>query len=178
MRFPSRILLGSLFLIATVTMVGCSSEAPEQRFAVPKSLCGVIVPTDALSQLLPVSGERLTVERDGSLDDGSALCDVRVDDDMVLQVSGERIDAGDSARHILRSRLSVQEQKSAQGNAIAYADHAAVSLIKCRGAYVEEDISTLVKVLKPARPNEAAMEKLIRGYTASLKKQQPCKRAS
>ncbi|MEU0254679.1 hypothetical protein ABZ299_19685 [Streptomyces sp. NPDC006184] len=39
-------------------------------------------------------------------------------------------------------------------------------------------ISTLVKVLKPARHDEAAMEKLVRGYTVPLKKQRPCKTAS
>ncbi|MFF2203935.1 hypothetical protein [Streptomyces sp. NPDC058145] len=177
MRSSSHVSLGSLILVA-VTMVGCTSETHEQEFTVPKTLCGVSVPTHALAQLLPESGERLTVERRGSLDDGSALCGVKVDEDTVLQVSGERIDAGDSARHILRSRLSIPEQKSAEGDSIAYADHAAVSLIKCRGADVQEDVSTLVKVLKPARPDESSMKELIQGYTASLKKQQVCKRAS
>ncbi|MEW2255897.1 hypothetical protein [Streptomyces sp. NPDC047869] len=178
MRSSSHVPLGGLLLIAAVTVVGCVSEAPEQGFAVPETLCGVSVPTHALARLLPESGERLTVERRGSLDDGSALCGVKVDEDTVLQVSGERIDAGDSARRILRSRLAVQEQKSAEGNTIAYADHAAVSLIKCTGADVQEDVSTLVKVLKPARPNESAMKELIQGYTASLNKQQVCERAS
>jgi hypothetical protein len=54
-----------------------------------------------------------------------------------------------------------------------------VSLIECRGAGIEkEDISTLVRVLKPARPDESAMKSLISGYTAALKKQQPCKQGS
>ncbi|MFF8951521.1 hypothetical protein ACF09I_22400 [Streptomyces sp. NPDC014940] len=168
----------SLLCVAAVMVVGCTAQEPDRRFTVPKALCGVTVPTDALSQLLPASGERLTVEHDGSLDDGSAVCGVRVDEDTVLQVSGERINAGDSARHILRSRLMIQEQKSIEGNSIAYADQAAVSLIKCRGADVQEDISTFVKVLKPGRPKELAMKMLIQGYTASLKRQQPCERAS
>ncbi|MGW5371707.1 hypothetical protein ACWER6_35785 [Streptomyces sp. NPDC004009] len=118
------------------------------------------------------------MEHDGSLDDGSLVCGVQVDGDRVLSVSGERIVAGDSARHILRSRLMIQEQKSVEGNSIAYADQAAVSLIKCRGADVREDISIFVKVLKPARPDELAMKMLIQGYTASLKRQQPCERVS
>ncbi|MFJ7151847.1 hypothetical protein ACIQVT_27280 [Streptomyces sp. NPDC100445] len=145
----------------------------------PEALCGVSVPSDALGAVLPDSGERVTVKRTGSLEDGSALCEVAVDTDTVLVISGERIDAGSSARDILRSRLSVREQKAADGGAVAYTDRSAVSLIRCRGAAVEEeDISTLVKLLKPARHDEAAMEKLIRGYTASLKKQHPCKAAS
>ncbi|MEU0337392.1 hypothetical protein [Streptomyces sp. NPDC006193] len=137
------------------------------------------VPNDALSDLLPASGERLTVKRTGDLSDGSALCDVTVDKHKVLVVSGERVEAGDSARNILRSRLSIPDQKSAADNSIAYADEAAVSLIQCRGAdVVEEDISTFVKVLEPARRDERAMSTLIQGYTAALKRQRPCKDAS
>lgn len=167
-----------LLCVAAVTVVGCTAQEPRQRFTAPTALCGVTVPTGALSQLLPASGERLTVEHDGTLDDGSLVCSVQVDGYRVLTVSGERIVAGDSARHILRSRLLIQEQKSIGGNSIAYADQAAVSLIKCRGADVQEDISTFIKVLKPGRPKELAMKMLIQGYTASLKRQQPCERAS
>ncbi|MFE5401603.1 hypothetical protein ACFQ9Z_09380 [Streptomyces sp. NPDC056580] len=163
-----------LLCVAAVTVVGCTAQEPDHRFIVPKALCGVTVPTDALSQLLPASGERLTVEHTGSLDDGSAVCGVEVDEATVLQVSGERIDPGDSARHILRSRLMMQPEKSAQDGSIAYAESAAVSLIKCRGAHAEEDISTLIKVLEPGRPDEPAMKDLILGYTASLKGQRPC----
>ncbi|WP_240468098.1 hypothetical protein [Streptomyces dangxiongensis] len=145
----------------------------------PKALCGVSVPSDALSDLLPDSGERVTVRRTGSLDDGSTVCEVEVDADTVLVISGERIDAGSSAHDILSSRLSVREQKAADGGSVAYTDQSAVSLVRCRGAAVrEEDISTLVKVLKPARRDEAAMKKFIRRYTASLKEQRPCKAAS
>ncbi|MET8803943.1 hypothetical protein [Streptomyces sp. NPDC004546] len=137
------------------------------------------VPSKALSQLLPSSGKRLAVERTGSLDEGSGLCTVKVDGATVLEVSGERIDSGDSARNILRSRLSIQDPKSAENNAIAYADHAAASLIKCRGTDVEEeDISTLIKTLKPAHADEPAMKQLIQGYTNSLKAQSPCKERS
>ncbi|MEU6510637.1 hypothetical protein [Streptomyces sp. NPDC046942] len=162
--------------VVVLTAVGCSSEKPKQEFTVPKALCGVSVPDDALSRLLPASGKRLALERNGSLDDGSEVCILTVDGDTVLDVSGERITAGDSAQNILRSRLSIQDQKSADSNSIAYADNAAVSLIKCRGTNVEEeDISILIKVLKPARPDESAMEELIQGYTASLKEKRPCK---
>ncbi|WP_051790544.1 hypothetical protein [Streptomyces sp. NRRL S-1022] len=107
------------------------------------------------------------------------MCTVKVDGDTVLDVSGERIDAGDSARNILNGRLSIQEQKSAANGSIAYADHAAVSLIACRGAgSPDEDISTLVKVLTPGRANEAAMKELIQGCTRSLEEQDPCKSRS
>ncbi|MEV7691326.1 hypothetical protein ACFW1F_28280 [Streptomyces bungoensis] len=176
--FVSYICRGASLLVVAAVGVGCSSDTPAREFTVPKALCGQFVPARALSDLLPASGKRLTVRRVGDLDDGSALCEVTVDGDTVLDVSSERIDAGDSARHILRRRLSVQEQKSAEGGSIAYTDRAAVSLIKCRGSRVEEDVSTLIKVLEPARPDESAMKKLAQGYAASLKAEHPCRVAS
>ncbi|MER6976381.1 hypothetical protein [Streptomyces carpinensis] len=166
-------------LAVVATAVGCSSGEPKRDFAVPKNLCGVSAPTEALSRLLPPSGKNLKVEHVGEPGAGSELCNVSVDDTMVLVVSRERIDTGDSAQHILVSRLHVSQQKAADNGSIAYTDHAAVSMIKCRGAGVEvEDISTFVKVLKPARPNEAAMKRLITDYTSAYKKQQPCKAGS
>jgi hypothetical protein len=179
LRYAPHALRGASLLVAALTAVGCSSGGPKQEFTVPNVLCGVSVPSKALSQLLPSSGKRLAVERTGSLDEGSALCTVKVDGATVLEVSGERIDSGDSARNILRSRLSIQDPRSAENNAIAYADHAAASLIKCRGTGVEEeDISTLIKTLKPAHADEPAMKQLIQGYTNSLKAQSPCKEKS
>ena len=178
MRHNPYILRGVSFLVAATAAVGCSAEKPGREFTVPKSLCGVSVPVEALSQLLPAAGKHLTTAAEGSTDD-VLLCTVSVDDVEVLTLSRERIDAGDSARHILFTQLRITQPKFAEGSTIAYADHAAVSLLKCRGAGVEEeDISTLVKVLKPARPDESAMKSLISSYTATIKKQGPCKRNS
>lgn len=178
MRHKAYILRGFSIVVAAVTAAGCSADEPSREFTVPKALCGVSVPTDALSRLLPASGKHLTTEAEGSTDD-VLLCTVSVDDVMVLTLSRERIDAGDSARHILFTQLRIARPKFAEGSTIAYADHAAVSLLKCRGAgVVEEDISTLVNVLKPARPDESAMKSLISSYTAAVKKEGPCKQSS
>ena len=170
------VLRGVSLLVAAVAVAGCSSSGPKQEFTVPRSLCGVSVPTGALSRLLPTSGKELAAQQTNDLDDdGHALCVVKVDGVMVLAVSGERITVGDSARGILLDQLSVSQQKYAANGSIAYTDWAAVSLTKCRGADVEEeDISVLIKVLKPARHDESAMKELISGYTSSLEKQQPC----
>ncbi|MFJ5310243.1 hypothetical protein [Streptomyces sp. NPDC088350] len=178
MRHKTYILRGVSTVVAAVAAAGCSADKPSREFTVPKALCGVSVPVDALSQLLPASGKKLTTEAEGSTDD-VLLCTVHVDDVMVLALSRERIVAGDSARHILYTQLRITQPKFTEGTSIAYADHAAVSLLKCRGADVQkEDISTLINVLKPARPNESAMKSLITDYTAKVKKQGPCKKRS
>lgn len=175
LKIRSCVLRGvSAFAVAAVA-VGCSSGEAKREFAVPKSLCGVSVPTDALSRLLPASGKKLDVQREGNIDEGNELCELSVDDTPVLMVSRERIDTGDSAQHILISRARVSQQKTADNGAIAYADRTAVSMIKCRGAGIEvEDISTFIQVLKPARSDEAAMKTLITDYTTAYKRQHPC----
>ncbi|MGP4087045.1 hypothetical protein [Streptomyces sp. KR55] len=119
------------------------------------------------------------MDSEGNLADGSVLCKVNVDGhDMILTLNSERIDTGDSARNILRSRLSIGQSKPAKGGGIAYSDGAAVSLVKCRGAgVVTEDISTLIRVLEPGREDETAMKNLISGYTTALEKSQPCTKA-
>ncbi|MFF9627152.1 hypothetical protein [Streptomyces griseosporeus] len=166
--------VGAALLLAAAAG-GCSSGGPEREFAVPKALCGVSVPAEALARLLPASGKQLSAERTDGSAQGTGLCEVSVDGDVVLIVSKERITVGRSAQSILNQRLHVLDQKSAEGGSVAYVDHAAVSLVKCRGADVEEeDISTLIQTLKPGRKDEAAMKDLITGYTTSLKKQQPC----
>ncbi|MEV0736257.1 hypothetical protein AB0I51_09845 [Streptomyces sp. NPDC050549] len=165
-----------LAAVTAVATAGCSADNPSREFTVPKALCGVSVPVDALSRLLPASGKKLTTEAEGSTDD-VLLCKVSVNDVRVLTLSRERIVAGDSARHILYTQLRITQPKFTEGTSIAYTDDAAVSLLKCRGADVEkEDISTLVKVLKPARSDESAMKSLISDYTAKVKKQGPCKK--
>ncbi|WP_018544863.1 hypothetical protein [Streptomyces sp. LaPpAH-108] len=162
-------------LLATVGASGCSSDEAKQEFTVPTSLCGVSVPPKALSRLLPADGSHITFRQDGSVEKGWTLCGVEVDGHAVLNVSQEWIDAGDTARNILRHQLVISDQKSADGGSVAYADRGAASLLKCRGTGVEkEDVSTVVELLKPGRADETAMGELIREYTKSLKARNPC----
>ncbi|WP_308036465.1 hypothetical protein [Streptomyces sennicomposti] len=173
-------LRGAAYLaVVAGALVGCSADEPGHEFAVPKVVCEVPVPADALSALLPASGRRIAVPEHAFNVDGEGLCKVSVDDDVVLRVTRERIDVGDSAYFILHRRGSIQDPKSTRDRSVAYADRAAASLIKCRGAGVDkEDISIFVDVLKPGRPDEDAMKSLITGYTGAYQKQQPCRPGS
>ncbi|MGW4198998.1 hypothetical protein [Streptomyces sp. NPDC005004] len=100
---------------------------------------------------------------------------MRVDEKTVMEISQEWIVAGDTARNILGHRLTIWRQKSADGGSVVYAAQGGASLVVCRGEDVQkEDVSTLIDVLKPGRPDEAAMGRLVRGYTKSMKAQNPC----
>ncbi|MFC4612287.1 hypothetical protein ACFO9E_31725 [Streptomyces maoxianensis] len=156
-----------------VAAAGCS-DAPEREYTVPKSLCGITVPEESLSPLLP-PGKNVTSEEDTPVPDAITTCKLTVDGDQVLSVERERREAGASARDIAVNQVSVQQPKSAANRAIAYADWAAVSVISCREeGNAEEDISTVIKVLKPGKPDESAMKDLITEYTSALKTQDAC----
>ncbi|WP_343245654.1 hypothetical protein [Streptomyces sp. SID4985] len=174
-KSSSYALSAGALLLAMVGASGCSSGEAKQDFAVPASLCGVSVPSTALSRVLPANGERVAVKQVGAKEDGSYLCEVAVDKRTVLVVTQEWITPGWSARHILIHELKIWDQKEAEGGSEVYAGGGAASLVECRGAGVEkEDVSTLVQVLKPGREDEGAMGQLIQGYTKSLGAGKPC----
>ncbi|MFJ6540999.1 hypothetical protein ACIQMP_10150 [Streptomyces sp. NPDC091385] len=165
--------VGALLLAMVGT--GCSSEGAKREFTVPKALCGVSVPSRALSRLLPSDGTRISVLKDGGSEKGWTLCQVKVDEKTVMEVSQEWIVAGDTARNILGHRLTIWQQKSADVGSVVYAAQGGASLVRCRGKGVQkEDVSTLIDVLKPGRPDEAAMGQLVRGYTKSIEEKNPC----
>nr|WP_237525443.1 hypothetical protein [Streptomyces sp. SID4985] len=162
--------------MAVVGASGCSSDEATQEFAAPKSLCGVSVPSAALSRLLPADGARVSVQQDGTWEDGSFLCKVTVDKNVVLIVNQMWVTAGYSARHVLIHEMKIWDQQSADGGAVVYADRGGASVVKCQAAGVKKyDVGTLVKVLKPGRQDEKAMGQLMRGYTLSLKARNPCR---
>ncbi|MYQ45499.1 hypothetical protein GTW40_10575 [Streptomyces sp. SID4985] len=174
MRSSYALGVGAL-LLAVLGSGGCSSAEAKQEFTVPTSLCGVSVPSEALSRLLPASGKRVSVQQQGAWDKESPLCEVTVDKHIVLVVSTEWVTAGWSAQHVLVERLGLWQQKSADGGAVVYSDRAAASVVKCQDAGVKKfDVSTFIKVLEPGRRDEKAMGQLMRGYNNSLKPQSLC----
>lgn len=133
---------------AIAAAAGCSDD-PKREYAVPKSLCGVTVPENSLSPLLP-PGKDLTAEQDTPAPGAIMTCKLTMDGDQVLSVERERREAGASARDIAVNQISVQQPKSAANRTIAYADWAAVSVISCREeGNAGEDISTVINILKP-----------------------------
>ncbi|WP_018544862.1 hypothetical protein [Streptomyces sp. LaPpAH-108] len=177
---PSSYALGiGTLLLTALASSGCSPNEAKQDFTVPASLCGVSVPSAALSRLLPADGTQVSVQQDGTWDKDSPLCNVTVDKRLVLVVSTEWVRAGDSARSVLGKRLAVWQQKSADGGAVVYSDRGAASVVKCQDAGVKKfDVGTFIKVLEPGRRDEQAMGQLIRGYTRSVTPQRLCRPTS
>jgi hypothetical protein len=90
LRGKTYALRGVSLVVAALVAAGCTSEEKGQEFTVPKALCGVSVPSDALSSLLPASGKDLTVDKAEPTSEGTGLCNVIVDGDEVLVVDTER----------------------------------------------------------------------------------------
>ncbi|MFF1453448.1 hypothetical protein ACFVYF_35725 [Streptomyces sp. NPDC058274] len=161
------------------TVAGCTSEEPKREFSVPKALCGVAVPANALSRLLPATGQHLTSDHATPVSDAVTTCEVTVDGNMVLSVQRDVIDAGKSAWRVASYDHAIGHAKTGEGGTIAYVDRAAVSVVQCQEKGAEDEaVSTYIRTLKPGRQDESAMKTLISGYTAALKKEQPCRKGS
>jgi hypothetical protein len=171
-----RTTFGACLLVAAVAtaVVSCSSDEPKREFDVPKALCGVSVPAEALAALLPAAGEQIAVK-----EESRAGCAVTVDEDVVLRVERQRIDAGRSAWTIASYDHGIGHVKTADGDAVAYVARAAVSVVTCRTPGDEgRAVSTYIRTLKPGRQDEAAMKELISGYTDAFAQQQPCRQVT
>ncbi|MFD8421837.1 hypothetical protein [Streptomyces sp. NPDC059466] len=167
-----------LSVVAVMIVVAGCSEEQKREYTLPKSLCGVPAPTQALSRLLP-AGKRLSLDEATPVADAITTCKATVDGALVLSLEREIREAGASARDIAVNQLGVKQPVSAERNSVAYADWAAVSVVECRGGgAADKDISVAVKVLKPGHRDESAMKELILEYTSAFKKQQPCRDAS
>ncbi|MEU3859887.1 hypothetical protein AB0F03_21385 [Streptomyces sp. NPDC028722] len=164
-----------LAVVALSASAGCSSDDQKRDFAIPKELCGVAVQAGPLTRLLPASGKRLDVEKVAPSAESHATCDVTVDGNVVLTVEEEHIKSGRSAWIIASYDHGIGHVKSSDGGSIAYVGRAAVSVVPCTGKGIrKEAVSTYIRLLKPGRQDDSSMRQLIRAYTESLKKLQPC----
>lgn len=164
----------ALAVVVVAGAAGCSSDEAKREFSVPKELCGVSVPTEPLSRLLPATGKRLDVG-----EGASSACEVTVDRKTVLSVERQRVDAGRSAWNIASYDRRIGHAKTADDDTVAYVGRAAVSVVKCRTKGDEDKaVSTYLRTLEPGREDESAMKDLMSGYTDAFEKQQPCKQVT
>ncbi|MFQ6146636.1 hypothetical protein ACLMNJ_26780 [Streptomyces seoulensis] len=170
--------VGGAWLLAAAVMgasAGCSSSEPKRGYAVPKTLCGVSVPTDALSRLLPPSGDHLTVKDEATVADAVTGCDVSVDGDVVLSIEKERIDAGRSAWNIAAYDRRLVAAEQADGGKVAYAGRQGVTVVSCREKdNQDEEVSVYVRTLKPGRQDESALRDFLTRYRDAFGAQRPC----
>ncbi|MCK1821318.1 hypothetical protein MTQ10_17245 [Streptomyces sp. XM83C] len=176
MRIKTLLANGAALLLAAPVLAGCSSDEPKREFTVPKALCGVAVPTDALDRVLPASGKKLSTEFEGP--GGAELCTVSVDGQTVLDIAIEHIPADHmSPAGVLTDRLRGFGGESAEDGTIAYRPYAAASVVKCRAADVQkEDITLFVQVTKPGREEASAMRDFMSGYRSAYEKKKPCQK--
>lgn len=162
--------LAALGLLAA----GCSDD-PQRGFALPNQLCGVTVPSGALSKLLPASGDELRVSGRAPGEAEAGSCEVSVDGDTVLTLKRETAAAGRSAWNILSYDHGAGQAEKADGDKVAYTAGAAVSLVRCTSGGREDDaLGTYVTTADPGRKDAAAMKELVTGYTAALEKLDVC----
>ncbi|MEV4971298.1 hypothetical protein [Streptomyces scopuliridis] len=157
---------------------GCSgggSDGGTVGYSVPKSLCGVTVDPKLLEPFLP-AGKQLAVKEDEPVADAITTCELSIDDAVVVSIERERREPGASPRDIAVNQLNVGNPEESSTGGYVYSDRIAVSVVRCDSPRaVAEDLSSIVKVLKPGIADKSAMKSFIASYTTAYKKQQPCR---
>ncbi|WP_405635069.1 hypothetical protein OHB53_16120 [Streptomyces sp. NBC_00056] len=83
--------MGVAALLAMFTAAACTGS-PGRDYAVPQAACGVQVGSKLLSPLLP-DGKKLT-QRDYNFGPTQPRCELKVDGNLVIHVSGDVVPAG------------------------------------------------------------------------------------
>lgn len=156
------------------SLTGCNDGATRE-YSIPKSLCGVAVDPNLLEPFLP-AGKQRAIKEGEPVADAIVTCELSVDDAVVFSIEQERREPGASPRDIAVNQLNVRDLSESPAEEYVYSDRVAVSVVHCESPQaVEEDLSVIIKVLKPGIANKSALGKFIASYSRAYKKQQPCR---
>ncbi|MFF7811345.1 hypothetical protein ACFZCF_05425 [Streptomyces sp. NPDC007945] len=172
-------------IVAAVALVllasGCSPAKEEKRaFEVPDSLCGTPVPAELLSLVLPAGGARVAAEREDK--HGAQYCTVSVDGTSALHAEWSWWGKGKRTTQVAASMRGVKlDEHVSEDGTYTYAAEGGVSRVTCSEPRIptrkdEMELYAQIYIANDARPDEAAMEKLIQAYAKSVSASPECVR--
>ncbi|MFF9201221.1 hypothetical protein ACF1AE_05240 [Streptomyces sp. NPDC014986] len=103
-----RLTASAIVLTAVGVLTGCSGPDAEKNYDVPESLCGISLPSDVTTELLP-PGDKIDVHEKNPVP-SLKRCQVNVDGEIALRVSQEWWEEGDT---VLDVAQGVPQVKSA-----------------------------------------------------------------
>ncbi|PAZ14871.1 hypothetical protein CLM62_16765 [Streptomyces sp. SA15] len=157
-------------MTALLPIAGCSSS--DKQYTVPESLCGIKVPQNALTSVLP-NGEELTEHPESS--GSTKRCRIHVDGESVLSASTERWEDETTASDVAQSALGVDPQdQQSDGGRYIYSSTGAVGKVDCAKAEeAHEPLWASVRVTHDDT-KDTDMLKLIRAYAEAVSSSEEC----
>jgi hypothetical protein len=163
----------ALAVLALGATTGCSGG--KENFAVPGELCGAQVERGLTRKLLP-SGDKLTIEKSGAKP--AALrqyCDVVIDGDIELQVTGAWRPAGITAKQVAEKELTFNTESVDEGDYAVGHGGKAFTVVACGSArYKAGAFSYEARVVHPDGDMGDDLVKFLAAYARSYTATLPC----
>ncbi|MFH0172896.1 hypothetical protein [Streptomyces cacaoi] len=156
-----------------ILLAGCSSDGQEREYAVPGTLCGTAVETDALSPFLPAGREITVKDRSYS---GSKGCEVIVDDKLIMTTTQMWTDEGTTTALFAAQQSLDTPDKSTEDGRFVYSGFEAFGKTRgCVDTKYKQELYTVIQAEGSKHRDAEAMKRLILSFTGSVEKSAECK---
>jgi hypothetical protein len=163
-----------LIVMLGAGMVSCSDGGEGRSYTIPESLCGVAIPSSALSSFLP-GGSEVSV-KDAKPVLGENGCEVFVDGKLVLATSREWWRKSDSISSVVFLHHQLKNGKLMDEEGYLYTATGALGKVRnCTDPrFPDEVMYTTIGAQGDVDGDAQAMKKLITAYTKGVEKSSEC----
>lgn len=170
-RKSSLVSAAALTTLAFVIM-GCGGEENEREYAIPRTLCGTAVDSDALAPFLP-SGKKVTVRDKSS--PGSKVCQVIVDNKLIVTTSQMWLEEGRTTAYVAARQSFDTPDHSAEAGRFRYSGYEAFGKTRgCVDTKYKQELYTIMRAEGSKHRDADAMKRLIISYTKEVEKSAGC----
>ncbi|MGX1272718.1 hypothetical protein [Streptomyces phaeoluteigriseus] len=166
-HFPTAALTALLLLVS-----GCGNEEQKRNYAIPRSLCGMNVDSEALASFLP-AGQKVTV-KDRSYP-GTKGCQVIVDGTLIVTAVQTWVDEGRTAAFVAASQSLDTVDRSAEEGRYQYSGYEAYGKTHgCVDTKYKQELYAVIQAPSSEHHDPDAMKRLIVSFTKSVEESAEC----
>jgi hypothetical protein len=157
------------------TLSGCSGQKEKRQYAVPHSLCGIPVDSNALAPFMP-SGRKLTAKRD-TTDTWASVCEISIDSRQVLQTEQMWLADAPNTAYFVGGQANSKLDHQAQNGRFLYSGWEAFGkTLSCKSKkLLNSELFTAFQMNSSDHQDTNAMKQLIAEFTKEVEKTQTCK---
>ncbi|MET8831670.1 hypothetical protein ABZX40_38210 [Streptomyces sp. NPDC004610] len=163
-------------LIFTAVLSSCGESGKSRDYAVPSSLCGTSIGTDALDPFFP-SGQNISTSADD--DAGIKSCQVTVDNTVVMTTTQVWLERGQTTAYFAQGISLEKLDHSFDDNRFRYSDTEAFGKTRtCVDDEYDQELYTAVQVSDSDHKDAEAMKQVIVAYTGEVEESAECAEGS
>jgi hypothetical protein len=156
----------------TLAITGCGGDEQKREYAIPSTLCGTTVDSDALTPFLP-AGQKITV-KDKSYS-GAKGCQVAVDSKLIFTTSQVWLEEGNTTAFVAARQSLDKPSHSADSGRFRYSEYEAFGKTRgCVDTKYKQELYTIMQASGSKHRDAEAMKRLIISYTKEVEKSAEC----